>query len=78
MMWVQAPKSSSKWVGVSIGYSLTRSCMDMNMNVAAPRCEVAYVSVRNQAERSSNRTLHKCMYTSKRSFKGCNVVKLMV
>ena len=69
-------------IEISFGYSLTRSCMDMNMNVnmnvAAPRCEVAYVSVRNQAERSSNRTLHKCMYTSKRSFKGCNVVKLMV
>ena len=65
-------------IEISIGYSLTRSCMDMNMNVAAPRCEVAYVSVRNQAERSSNRTLHKCMYTSKRSLKGCNVVKLKV
>ena len=71
-------------IEISIGYSLTRSCMDMNMNVdmnvnvAAPQCQVAYVSVRNQAERSSNRTLQKCVYTSKRSFKGCNVVKLMV
>ena len=32
---------------------------------AAPRCEVAYVSVRNQAERSSSRTSHKCVYLKK-------------
>ena len=40
---------------------------------AAPQCKVAYVSVRNQAERSSSRTSHKCV-----SFKGCNVVRLKV
>ena len=45
---------------------------------AAPRCEFAYVSVRNKAERSSSRTSHKYMYTSKRSLKGCNVVRLKV
>ena len=45
---------------------------------AAPQCEVAYVHVRNQAKRSSSRTSHKCVYTSKRSFKGCNVVRLKV
>ena len=44
----------------------------------APRCEVSYVSVRNQAECSSSRTSHKYVCTSKRSFKGCNVVRLKV
>ena len=40
------------------------------MITVAPRCGVAYVSFRNQAERSSSRTSHKYMYTSSRSFQG--------
>ena len=50
----------------------------MKIIMTAPQCEVAYVSVRNQAKRSSSQTSHKYTSTSMRSFKGHNGVMLKV
>ena len=51
---------------------------EIAINMAAPQYEVAYVSVKNQAKRSSSRTSYKYVYISMRSFKGCNRVRLKV